>query len=143
MSRAIKCRAHYNGKVLPVYRIQFDEQGNVERVELVDTEGRTEYAWERATVYHVGSESIVNVSIMQFTGLTDKNGRNIYEGDVLKDDDGWTVTVEAGFSTPSISIFLGQVSDCNSPTLFSKADHLEIIGNIYEKQDLLKEREDG
>lgn len=74
---------------------------------------------------------------MQFTGLTDKNGKEIYEGDIL-DADGknrwvewniggeWSITtkVENGRSFRHLGNYL--------------YDHkCEVIGNIYENPDLL------
>ena len=67
--------------------------------------------------------------IMQYTGLKGKNGREIYEGDILKYPNGEIVNViwmvnPASFSPKEIDIL--------------HAPH--IIGNIYENPELIGEK---
>lgn len=77
------------------------------------------------------------IHIMQYTGLKDKNGNNIYESDVIIDPDNdiWFVQwldVQAGFV----------LKDAHSQkwcTLdeWGESTALEIKGNIYENPELL------
>lgn len=77
-----------------------------------------------------------DVILMQFTGLKDKNGKEIYEGDLLKEidqfgriyeavwyDNGWSLTIEPYHNRH-----------------FKDAFTMEVIGNIYENPDLVDER---
>lgn len=75
--------------------------------------------------------SVENIIPLQFTGFKDKNGNEIYEGDILGD---WEVFFDEK---------LGQwMLDCSSVqdkstsyALFKEIEDFEyeIIGNIYEK----------
>lgn len=74
-----------------------------------------------------------NYDLMQFTGLTDKNGKEIYEGDVLEMPTGRHATV--GFLNGSFT--LGE--DYASEFLLSLEGRLsgEHIGNVFENKELL------
>lgn len=73
--------------------------------------------------------------VMQYTGLKDKNGKDIYEGDILcgylDDDQNFLQKATVGF------LYGGFYPLCNGENFFSYGK-FEIIGNIYENPELLK-----
>lgn len=108
-----------------------------------DAANRPEVMWNW-DMYHVAiSEWIGNsergVVIMQYTGLHDKNGKEIYEGDILKMHHRLP-SVADYYSNQSVYWVDTHYIFGDAPLdgdLFQHGDNLEIIGNIYENPDLL------
>lgn len=85
--------------------------------------------------------SIPNYELMQYTGIKDKNGKEIYEGDIVewkylktwhKNEVRW---VGGGFVVTTS----GFKDDLNEPQdlLLVSILSCEVIGNIYENPELL------
>ena len=122
----------------------WEEMGKVKRIRFDDDANVT-------TVLFIGKDLGVNAKIdefeiMQSTGLKDKNGKEIFEGDIVTDGDvtsdikyhqtlGFYMIGKYGFSVP-----FGQGVDVEYFEEF--ADHVsktfEVVGNIYENPELLE-----
>jgi len=72
---------------------------------------------------------------MQYTGLKDKNGIEIYEGDIVNFN-GKIIAIE--YNTAE-GLFWG--GDNSQRYIFQYCDMLEVIGNIYENSELLGKEE--
>ena len=82
--------------------------------------------------------------IMQFTGLLDKNGKEIYEGDLIKIDNDIEVVEWGSYSDGEYvdnvecwMISLIPLSDAENSTYGHNKYDLEVIGNIYQNNELL------
>jgi len=96
--------------------------------------------------------------LMQFTGLKDKNGKEIYEGDILKlgdEDKEPKTTFSEVYWCEYQSKFMhkrrfltggGSAGELNTWNNYldgiKDLDFCEVIGNIYENPELLKEKKE-
>ena len=88
-----------------------------------------------ATVYVAVDPETVG----QYTGLTDKNGTKIFEGDIVKYGD---TVHNVVFEQRNGTAYFGLV-DATLETLsfgyYQDLKQIEVIGNIYDNPELLKE----
>ena len=88
--------------------------------------------------------------IMQSTGLKDKDGKEIFEGDIVKRYRSpffkakWEYQIETVIKEKA-SLLLGREFGKNFGTIpfdspFAESVLLEVIGNIYENPELLEEK---
>lgn len=118
-------------EIIPVYNINFEDG-------IINTDG----AWRMFT----------EIVLMQWTGLQDKNGVDIYEGDILRypAKDNWETDnfksyavffddrVEWGYKYKLSTKFNGCLCGGYPETDLRNIQRMEIIGNIFENPELLK-----
>lgn len=103
------------------------------------------YMWENGQIYADGMNVTDRIVLLQYTGLKDKNGKEIYDGSFFRNK--WKVGHET----------LHQVYYCDEELAFMSLtkldgefikeslagyaiDHdIEVIGNIFDNPELLEE----
>lgn len=86
---------------------------------------------------HLLSDQQYSYPVMQFTGLLDVNGKEIYEGDIISI---WGTTLKVYWEDSDASFMAETLDDnamCESGQEWS--GRCEVIGNIYENPELLEE----
>ena len=79
-------------------------------------------------------EWVYDYELMQYTGIKDKNNKEIYEGDIVE----FYSNVEDEIITEKVEYHFGiyRAGDYFVGKIYNKC---EVIGNIYENKDLLLE----
>lgn len=111
-------------KILEVKLIDFDN----EEIEVYD-EDKSIYSYF----------NFFEVEFIENTGMKDKNGSYIYEGDIVTVNGTWNCIIE--YKQSSCAFVLKSIDSRWSTGYFGNYDAieemLEVIGNVYENEELL------
>ena len=75
-------------------------------------------------------------TVSQFTGLTDKNGKKIFEGDIVRNGDYTMIVVWYDFHAALMLSF--RVDGDYFEAISNSHIYLEVIGNIHDNPELLE-----
>lgn len=124
-----KFRAYHKKKELLVDVLNIDFENNMVTLP-IETDSDEEYYWWSSTCY------LDEVELMQYTGLTDVNGVEIYEGDIITSEDNFNKG-KLVYRYGCFQIKYGR----EKYKLLINTAYPKVIGNNYQHKDLLKENE--
>ena len=98
--------------------------------EMAICKGFSKYGYEATEI--IGRYKVIPKTIGQFTGLTDKNGKRIFEGDIVRYEDDIGYVIYNGDDARFL---------VDSPNMYISMDYsneFEVIGNIHDNPELLQ-----
>ena len=107
---------------------------------------------EEATINYVNGKIVSSKTVGQYTGLTDKNGKKIFEGDIIR-----AITLDTGSEEIAVVCFGNFIDENNGDeyigfyiefdgikttatqlAMKECKNRIEIIGNIFDNPELLE-----
>jgi hypothetical protein len=129
MKREIKFRAWDGKRIIYLSDLSIGLKSRTKKI--------CPYAYFATNTFN-GQISILKHQIMQYTGLSDKNDNEIYEGDIVTIYDPYTKSIlvtEIIWDDPNCRFAMKNTFvDFD----FLIQDEIEVIGNIYQNPELLK-----
>ena len=89
-------------------------------------------------IYDGTDYEVIPETVVQYTGLKDKNGKRIFEGDVCKHRSNYSGNIVISVVTYTDGHFLALVCENSG---FELSEKLEVIGNIHDDNPELLEVE--
>lgn len=120
-------------------KIYVQDKKKIYDIQFIDYKNKRVTFFDSATQWTY-TKSFDEVEFMENTGMKDKNGKYIYEGDIVTVNGAWNCIIE--YKQSSCAFVLKSIDSRWSTGYFSNYEDieemLEVIGNIYENKELVE-----
>lgn len=99
-----------------------------------------DFGWEGILESEFEYQTDPDPVIEQYTGLKDKNGKEIYEGDIVTLDGEWEVIKDTDCSVITFENGCFRVGDGYENEAGSYLSDWRVIGNVHENANLLEKK---
>ena len=89
-----------------------------------------------SSMFYLTDIEVIPETVGQYTGMTDKNGKKVFEGDIVKVEN---VFVRGIFAVEYSGMGACFIVSCGESRYFLGGCNSEVIGNIHDNPELLKE----
>ena len=123
-------------------KVYIKNLNKVREVEMIDFYNKQVLVYGIGIGFRGGTAifSFDEVEFMENTGLKDKHGKYIYEGDIVTVNGTWNCIIE--YKQSSCAFVLKSIDSRWSTGYFGNYDDieemLEVIGNVYENEELVE-----
>ena len=126
-----------------VYGVPIDKYGKTYLISSIQSFLETTYNQESVCDFIARAYEVIPESIGKCTALTDMNGKQFFEGDIVRFNHyigrGKLGVIKFGnFNTPYEKGLTGFFIDWELTKIITAFDYLEVIGNIYDNPELLR-----
>lgn len=90
----------------------------------------------QSSTFGAGEHYVDTETIGQFTGLTDKNGKKIFEGDIVECEN-YHGKVKGVIAYHNTYFYLSCISGYSDENLFNCSNY-KVVGNVYDNAELLE-----
>ena len=121
------------------FKARFKVDGQIYEVLSIDFLNKEATLWDKETAVNFEA-SFEDIELLQYTGANDMRGVEIYEGDIVK----FVSRLDDSKRMGTVRYWAGDAAfliECEREIFFLFHDALnrEVIGNIYENPEILKD----
>lgn len=118
----------------------YDNQNKKRYITVGNNTYKISLCGEGSNYYQISAFEVISETVGRYTGLTDKNGTKIFEGDILStgNSDEYFGVVEWIEENSGLAVSFNCLAETFEELILFDKVELEIIGNIHDNPELME-----